>query len=139
MRVALVISGALIAGYALTGLVAEPGAFVFLVAVLLVNDAVFLPLVIAVGALVRRLPRWLRTAALVAGVLALPVFVVGLPLALGRGRSPDNPSARPLPYGRNLLLMLAAVVTGTLCGAAVRRIRKGTESSPGEAREPPAE
>lgn len=137
MRALLIAAGTLLIGYAIGGALLDPdvdvlGVVVFLAAVLVVHDAVLLPLVVGAGAAARRL----GTAPRLAGVVSLAVLVVGLPLALGFGRSPDNPSALPLPYGRNLLVILALIWLAVLVPRAVRRIRKGSESSPAEASRP---
>jgi hypothetical protein len=134
VRGTLVVAGALLIAYAVGGALRDPdldpvGVAVFLAAVLVLHDAVFLPLVLGAGHLARRLRPGARTAVQVAGVVSLPVLVVGLPLALGFGRPPDNPSALPLPYGRNLLLILAVIWVVVLLPRAVRRIRKGSEST----------
>jgi hypothetical protein len=134
VRAALIGTGVLLIGYAVVGAVLDPdvalpGVAIFLAAVLVLHDAVFLPLVLAAGTLAGRLRPRLRTAVQVAGLLSLPVLVVGLPLAAGFGRRPDNPSALPLPYGRNLLLIVGLIWLTVLLPRALRRIRKGSESS----------
>lgn len=130
MRVLLIGAGTLLMGYAVTGALGDPdvdvaGVALFLAAVLVLHDAVLLPLVIAAGVPARRWTPGPRMA----GVVSLAVLVVGLPPALG-GRPPDNPSVLPLPYGRNLLLVLAAIWLVALLPGAVRHIRKGSESIP---------
>ncbi len=137
MRALLIAAGTLVIGYAIGGALLDPdvdvlGVAVFLAAVLVLHDAVLLPLVIGAGAAARRL----GTGPRLAGVVSLAVLVVGLPLALGFGRSPDNPSVLPLPYGRNLLVVLALIWLAVLVPRAVRRIRKGSESSSAEASRP---
>ncbi|MFB6840563.1 hypothetical protein [Streptomyces sp. NPDC056361] len=121
------------AGLALMGLgawltAAEPeplGVLVWLAGALVLHDGILAPLVLGVGLiLVGRSRRGLlRGASVVAG----SVVLVTLPLLLRPG-APPNPSALPLPYGRNLAIVLAAVavVTGALYlvrrrGAPVRR------------------
>lgn len=107
------------------------GVATWLVAGLVLHDAVLAPAVVAAGwVLARVLPPWLRapvqTGALVVGVLTL----ASVPLLLGRGRRPDNPSADPLDYPRNLLLVVAVVVVVCAGWALVlwwRRARSGAQ------------
>ncbi len=135
MRRVLIGTGALLMAYAVGGALRDPdldllGVVIFLAAVLIVHDAVFLPLVIAAGTLPR------RPDVRYAGVVSLALLVVGLPPALGFGRSPDDSSVLPLAYGRNLILILGSVWLAALLPRALRRIRKGSESSPAEVPRP---
>lgn len=116
-------------GVALVGLgawlvVAEPdplGVLVWLAGALVLHDGILAPLVLAVGLLLvgrRRRGLW-RGALLVAG----SVVLVTLPLLVRPG-APPNPSALPLPYPRNLAIVLAAVAVVTASTAAVRAWRE---------------
>ena len=72
------------------------------------TDLVIAPAVILVGLVVRAIvPLAYRPAVrgglIVSGVVAL----IALPLVLGKGREADNPSHVPLPYTRNLFIILA--------------------------------
>lgn len=109
------------------------GVATWLVAALVLHDAVLAPLVVVAGwSLARVLPRWARgpvqAAALVAGTLVL----ASVPLLLGRGRRPDNPSADPLDYSRNLigLLVVIAAVAAAWALAARRRSRAQADEPP---------
>ncbi|HEV8567248.1 MAG TPA: hypothetical protein VGQ92_09140 [Actinoplanes sp.] len=134
MRRALIAAGALVMAYAVAGAlfdgdVNKVGVALFLIAVLVLHDAVFLPLVIGAGALIGRFVpvRWQSTTR-VAALISLAVSVVALPLVLGFGRSPDNPSALPLPYGRGLIVILILIWIGSLGarkGMERRRARRG--------------
>ncbi|MFF3603754.1 hypothetical protein [Streptomyces sp. NPDC002463] len=99
------------------------GVFVWLAGALVLHDGILAPLVLAVGLLLvgRRRRGLLRGALLVAG----SVVLVALPLLVRPG-APPNPSALPLPYGRNLAIVLAAVtvVTGVLIAGQRRRERR---------------
>ncbi|MCX5403338.1 hypothetical protein OHA37_05515 [Streptomyces sp. NBC_00335] len=88
---------------------------------LVLHDGIIAPLVLAAGLAVAAVPArgLVRGALLTAGVLVL----VTLPLLLRPG-TPPNPSALPLPYGRNLLLVLAAVAVVAGAMAAVGRWRR---------------
>jgi hypothetical protein len=119
MRRSLIVVGILVMLYAIVGAVTElggkiGGVLIFLGAVLVIHDAIWMPLMLLTGRFVKQ-----RTAAIVAASLAL----TALPLALGRGRTADNPSALPLHYARNLALVLAAIVASAAIAklALVRR------------------
>ncbi|MET3984529.1 hypothetical protein [Streptomyces sp. PvR034] len=105
---------------------------------LVLHDAVIAPLVLAVGLLLAagaRAARWsagargiVRAALLTAGALVL----VTLPLLLRPG-APPNPSALPLPYGRNLLIVLGAVLvlaSAALVGLVVAGRARGGDPTP---------
>jgi uncharacterized membrane protein YeaQ/YmgE (transglycosylase-associated protein family) len=115
LRPVLIAGGVLVMVYALVGAVTGGdvnlvGVPVFLVAVLVLHDGVFLPVVLGVGALVRRFvpERW-RSAVRAGAVVSLAVSVVAAPLVLGFGRSADNSSALPRAYGWGLILILILI------------------------------
>lgn len=103
-------------------------ALEWLAGAVLLHDAVLAPLIMAAGLLVTALParRVLRAVLMTGGALTL----VALP-ALLRPGPPANPSVLPLPYGRNLLLLLGlallAGVTSALIARGVRRGRRRRE------------
>ncbi|MFI8766725.1 hypothetical protein ACIGN6_17670 [Streptomyces sp. NPDC053792] len=102
------------------------GVLVWLAGALVLHDGILAPLVLAVGLLfVGRSRRGLLRAA---SVVAGSVILVTLPLLVRPGE-PPNPSALPLPYGRNLAIVLAAVavVAGALYLVRRRRdlVRRG--------------
>jgi hypothetical protein len=141
VRTALLAAGVAAIGYAAVGSVLDlggrvGGVLLFLIAVLVLHDGVWLPLVLVAGAVLDRLvPARHRPPVRIAAIVAAALTVAALPLALGLGRSAGNPSALPLDYGRNLTLVLAGVVvvTGLVTGRAkiisvFRRSRKDSES-----------
>jgi hypothetical protein len=137
LRAALLGTGVVVIGYAVLGSFLElggklGGVLLFLVAVLVLHDGVWLPLVLVAGALFERfVPARHRGPIRVGLIAAAALTVAALPLALGFGRTADNPSALPLNYGRNLALVLLAVTvaTGLAVARARRRNRKDSESS----------
>ncbi|WP_019884378.1 hypothetical protein [Streptomyces purpureus] len=103
-------------------LVPEAGAVaLWLAGALVLHDAVIAPLVLAAGLLVAAAPArgMLRGALVTGGALVL----ITLPLLVRPG-APPNPSALPLPYVRNLLLVLAAVALAALLLTAVGAWRR---------------
>lgn len=119
-RAALAAAGVLIMAYAVAGALADPdlkpgGVLLFLAGVLIVHDAVWMIAVLAAGAALTRLvPQRHRPAATAAAISAAAVTLVAFPLVLGLGRPADNPSALPLPYGRNLAGVLLLIAGATL-------------------------
>ncbi|MFI1395526.1 hypothetical protein [Streptomyces sp. NPDC020681] len=83
---------------------------VWLAGAVVLHDGIIAPLVIGVGLLLAGIPArgTVRGALIVAGSLT----VIALPLLLRPG-APTNPSALPLDYLRNWLLLLAAVAVLT--------------------------
>jgi len=129
VRRALIASGGLVIAYAVSGALADDdltfGALVFLAAVLVAHDGLLLPLMIGAGALIGRfVPPAPRGGVRVAAVLSLAVTMVALPLVLGRGRVPDNPSVLPLHYGRGLLVVYTLIWVTTAVVVAARRRRR---------------
>jgi hypothetical protein len=132
-RVVLIVLGAAVMAYAIVGALTDAdvkpvGVAVFLVAVLVLHDAVWMLVVLLAGAVLSRwVPDRFRILARAALLTAVAVTVVALPFALGFGRAADNPSALPLPYGRNLLAVLAGIVALTALVITLRK-RKDSES-----------
>jgi len=125
VRRVLVAIGAITIGYAVLSAIADPdvkllGVLIFLAAVLVLHDGILLPITIGVGVLFGRLPLPARVPVRVAALISLPITIVALPLVLGYGRSPDNPSILPLHYGRGLLVTLAVIWVPTVVITAIR-------------------
>jgi hypothetical protein len=85
------------------------------------HDAVLVPAVLAAGALTGLVPagRRIVRAALVIGAC---VTVVAIPVVLGYGRRTDEPSRLPLPYGRNLGIVLGVIAAAAACALVVRAV-----------------
>lgn len=89
------------------------------------HDGLVAPVVFAVALFgVRRVPARWRPAVQAGAILTGVAGLVALPFVLGLGRRPDDPSALPLPYGRNLVVVLAAVWTVLLGTTALRARRR---------------
>jgi hypothetical protein len=100
----------------------------------LAHDAVIAPAVFVLGALIARWSR-ARVRQALAAILLIggSVLVVGWPEVLRKGRG-ANPTVGPLDYGRNLLIVLFAVVCGVVLIAtaptvAVRSRRRRAEKA----------
>ena len=139
-RAALVAVGTLLIGYAVVGALADPdlrptGVLLFLAGVLAGHDLVWMAVLLAVGALLARwVPERHRPVVRAGVISAATVTVVAVPLVLGFGRPPDDPSVLPLPYGRHLAIVLLLIAGATLltCWAADRRrSRRPAPAAPG--------
>ncbi len=93
-------------------------------AVLVAHDLVLAPVVVGLGWLVARvLPTSARAPVQVGALVAASVALMSAPLWLGRlvrGPSTANPSANPLDYPRNLVVVLAVIGAVTALAAAAR-------------------
>ncbi|WP_199484839.1 hypothetical protein [Actinomadura craniellae] len=100
----------------------------------LVHDLLLVPAVLAVGAATTWIPGPYRRPVQAGLAIGGTVALVALPVVLGYGRRPDNPSVLPLDYGANLLLVLALVAAATGAASAAtwwrRRRRKSRGRSP---------
>ncbi|UQU64358.1 hypothetical protein COUCH_36285 [Couchioplanes caeruleus] len=137
-RRVLIVAGGMLMGYAVFGATTEPGlklggVLLFLVVMVAGHDGLFMPLVIAAGALVTRTGRLGRAAA----IISVSVTVVALPFVLGYGRSADNPSALPLRYGLGLSLVLASIWAVTLVTVLIRRLGRIRQNTVRSQKSPP--
>ncbi|MEU4271798.1 hypothetical protein [Streptomyces sp. NPDC026092] len=91
-----------------TGTVGE--VLLWLAGAIVLHDGLIAPLVLGVGLLLAALPArgTVRGGLIVAGALTL----VALPLLLRPGSAP-NPTALPLDYVRNWLVLMGVVAVGT--------------------------
>ncbi|MEV7025196.1 hypothetical protein [Kitasatospora sp. NPDC093558] len=124
LRAALLLGGLALLGFGLSGLLADSyitaplDVLVWAVGAVILHDGLWVPLLCLVGARYARGPvlrAWL--------VVAAAVTAVGLPAVLRDGTNHGNSTVLPLPYGRNLLLVLAATAGVALLVAFVRRWR----------------
>ncbi|GIM89761.1 hypothetical protein [Paractinoplanes toevensis] len=124
MRAALIATGTLVIAYGMVGAVADDpaGIGVFLIAVLVGHDALWMPVVLAGGFLITRfVPARRRGAVRITALIAAALCVVTLPLVLGLGRPADNPSVLPLHYGRHLAVILLVLALGPAVRAMIRK------------------
>ncbi len=103
------------AGYFVVGSTRDsnfhPGqVLAFMVTGIVAHDLLLMPVALGIGALIMRfVPGWARSSAQAALFASAVVTVVSLPLLIGGGRTPDNPSRQPLDYPRGLLLTIGAI------------------------------
>jgi hypothetical protein len=82
----------------------------WLAGVLVLHDGLLAPALVVAGlVLARVVPRSTRPLVTAGLVVSGMVAVVAAPLVLGLGARAGDPSRLPLPYGRNLMVLLAAV------------------------------
>lgn len=118
------------AGYFVVGSTRDsdfhPGqVLIFMVTAIVAHDLVLMPIALGIGALVVRfVPAWALSSAQAALFASVVVTVVSLPLLIGGGRTPDNPSRQPLDYPRGLLLTLGAIWLIAGGFAAYSRLRR---------------
>jgi hypothetical protein len=126
----LAAAGLAAVGYGIDGLVAmqrdtnPTQAARWLIGGILIHDLFAVPVTAAVGLLLTRLVR-APYRAVVQGALLVSaaVALATLPLWRGYGGSPGNPSVNPLPYGRNLAIVLGAVWAGAAAVIVARALR----------------
>ncbi|KAB2353024.1 hypothetical protein [Actinomadura montaniterrae] len=122
--------GLALIGYGLSGIVADVPVgrwAAWFAGAAVLHDGVLVPAVLVAGAVTGWIPvayrRVLRGALLVAAC----VTAVAIPLVLGYGRRPDVPSQLPLPYGRNLAIVvgvIGAVAVAVLAAQMITRRRR---------------
>jgi hypothetical protein len=130
VRRALIGVGALLMAYGVGGALLDAdvnkvGVPIFFVAMVVLHDGVFLPLVLGSGALIRRfVPGAWQSTVRRAGLIAVAVTLVALPAVLGFGRDPANPSVLPRSYGWGLLVILGLIWGAALGGKGFARWRR---------------
>ncbi|RIQ20377.1 hypothetical protein [Jiangella rhizosphaerae] len=126
------VAGAAVIGYGVVGAWGDRAdthpadLMVWLAGAGVAHDALVAPLVVVAAVATRRLPVAARLPARLGLALTALVTVVFWPVVRGWGRSPSVPSALPLDYGRNLLVVLALIwlVAGVVAAARWRRERR---------------
>jgi hypothetical protein len=130
VRCLLALCGLAVTAYGVDGLLTmrgatnPPQAARWLVGGVLVHDLVAFPVAAVIGLLLTRLVKAPYRAVLQGALLvSAAVALSSLPLWRGYGRSAGNPSVDPLPYGRNLAIVLGAVWAGAAGVLVVRAVR----------------
>ncbi|TDD95894.1 hypothetical protein [Jiangella asiatica] len=90
-----------------------------------VHDAVIAPAVVLAAWLSGRLAAPARTPVRLGLALSAVLTLMFWPVVRGWGRSPSVPSALPLDYGRNLVIVLAAVWAVVGVAVAARHLAAG--------------
>ncbi|WP_141575307.1 hypothetical protein [Actinomadura sp. WMMA1423] len=86
------------------------------------HDAVLVPAVLAAGALTGLVPAGQRRVVRAALVVGGCVTAVAIPVVLAYGRRADEPSRLPLPYGRNLAIVLGFIAAAAALAVAARAL-----------------
>ena len=134
-RMVLAVAGILLGLFGVGRLVTQVpvhsliGLAVWLVAALVIHDGIASPLVIAVGALLARVPprgrRYLQ-AGMIAGSM---ITVIAVPMIARQDSQPLSKSILNQNYGGNLTLLLGLVAALTLAAYAVRVARDQAPST----------
>ena len=134
-RMVLAVAGILLGLFGVGRLVTQVpvhsliGLAVCLVASLVIHDGIASPLVIAVGALLARVPprgrRYLQ-AGMIAGAM---ITVIAVPMIARQDSQPLSKSILNQNFGGNLTLLLGLVAAATLVAYAVRVARDQSRSS----------
>ena len=107
------------------------GLVAFLIAVVILDDLLLMPLALGVGWLVHRtLPTPARAPAQAGLVVLAGLLLVGLPFALSPARGGESGTLLTEPYWRNLGLLTAGIAVA-IALSAVARVRAGSRRSAG--------
>jgi hypothetical protein len=88
-----------------------------------VHDMLLVPLVLLTGAATGMLREPFRSTLRIALTIAATLCLVALPMVSGIGRRADDPSLLPLPYGRNLVIVLGLIALAATVAATVPHLR----------------
>lgn len=98
---------------------------IFFVGAILGHDLLIAPLVLLTAWFgVRRIPSPYRAPVQAGAIVSGALTLLALPVVLGLGRRADVPSQLPLPYGRNLLILLAMIWAGVAVMVLAARLRR---------------
>jgi len=119
--------GAAMIAWGLRGLFTTPSTkplnwAMFFVGGVVAHDLVYAPIfAVVVFLVVRRIPApyrpYVQAGVVITGLLTL----VALPMVLSLGGVPDDPSALPLPYARNLMISLGTIWAAVVLTAVMDR------------------
>jgi NADH:ubiquinone oxidoreductase subunit 6 (subunit J) len=141
-RIILAIAGIALAAFGVFRLVSETPVHsllilaVWLIAALVLHDAILAPSVVGVGWLLRRyVPDRGRRFLQVALIMSAFVIVIAIPMILLRGSQPAEKALLLRNYGANLILLLSIIAIVSLILYAVQvvrdryALRQGTSAS----------
>jgi hypothetical protein len=141
-RIMLAIAGIALAAFGVFRLVSETPVHsllilaVWLIAALVLHDAILAPSVVGVGWLLRRyVPDRGRRFLQVALIMSAFVIVIAIPMILLRGSQPAEKALLLRNYGANLILLLSIIAIVSLILYAVQvvrdryALRQGTSAS----------
>jgi hypothetical protein len=104
---------------------------------IVLHDAVVIPVVAVIGVLLSRLvPAPYRAVVQVALFVSGSVALISLPLWRGYTSDPGNATVDPLPYDRNLLIVLGAVWFVAVAALVVLRFRTTGSTGPDLSKRP---
>lgn len=130
------VAGVGIVGYGLAGAWADradtrpAGLGVWLAGSGVAHDALVAPVLVVAALVTGRLPVAARLPVRLGLALSVLLTVLFWPVVRGWGRSPSVPSALPLDYGRNLVVVLALVWLTAGVTVVVRIVRARRERAP---------
>jgi hypothetical protein len=99
------------------------GLGIWLLAALLIHDGIVSPFILAVGALVGRVPPRGRRYLQAGLIMAAMVTVLAVPMMYRRGSQPASKALLDQNYGGNLTLLLGVIAGATLLAYAIRVAR----------------
>jgi hypothetical protein len=104
----------------------------WLVAGVVLHDAVLVPLVLVLVAVAGRVaPPTVRAPAAVLLVVVGSVTLLAVPVLGGFGRRPDNPSLLDRDYTAGWLVLVVTLVVAVVVGSVVQRRRRARGADPG--------
>ena len=109
------------------------GLGVWLLAALVIHDGIASPLILAVGALVGRVPPRSRRYLQAGLIMAAMVTVLAAPMIYRRGSQPASKALLDQNYGSHLTLLLGVIAGAVLLAYAIRVAR---DQSAGQGRTP---
>ena len=139
-RMVLAVAGILLGLFGVGRLVTQVpvhsliGLAVWLVAALIIHDGIASPLVIAVGALLARVPPRGRRYLQAGMIMGAMITGIAVPMIARQDSQPLSKAILNQNFGGNLTLLLGLLAAGTLVGYAVRVARdqsgRGRASAP---------
>lgn len=92
------------------------------------HDGLFAPIAFALGLASQRLPHALKAPVRVGLALSGVLVLLAMPLILSDRRGGRNASILPLPYERNLAILIGCVALGVAASVILARVRSRTRA-----------